>query len=239
MERTSDGCTIASGLVETIYPEEQERGGGTATPLSMTDSSYGSEFDFELEMTTRKTHTHSTREELDFVRDHTSRSQQVAAKAVDNIGKPPSHYASILAIAALKLMGSSTRVEIPGSENKQLQLRIALHSGPCSAGVIGLQTRSGTTRIPHYKLFGPTLKHTNNLCSTDLALQIRVSKQCRDLLLKAPGEGFQFERCPDYMKWASKKPVESYWLVGREGLSVKLPSLDLAVSLSQYEDIDI
>lgn len=228
MERTSDGCVIASGLVETVCPEEQDRDGATATPFSMTDSSYGSEFDLDVDISSEPTQMHG------------SGSRQ-ASRAMDP-GKPPSHYASLIATAALKLMASSSRVQVPRSDNKQLQLRIALNSGPCSAGVIGLRTSTGTTRIPHYKLFGPTLKHAANLCSTGLALQIRVSKQCRDLLLKASAmgaESFHLERCPDYMNWASRKPVESYWLAGKEGLAVKLPSLDLAVSLSEYEDIAV
>ena len=210
MERTSDGCIAVGGLVEFTTDDliGGRETGGTISPLSMTDSSYGSELDL----------------------DHHHTKQDPALPTTEL----PSHYASLLATASLKLMSFSTRVAVPGSGNKQLQLRIALHCGPCSAGIVGLQTSTGATRIPHYKLFGPTVKHTNSLCTTGLALQIRVSKQCRDLLLKAGG--FQFERCPDYMLSASRKPIESYWLVGKEGLSVKLPSLEQAVSLSEYDD---
>ncbi len=235
MERTSDGCTAASGLVETPSPEEKERDDGTATPFSMTDSSYGSELDLESGISSERIQTQA-QEKLTSVR---TRSQQEAREM--DVSHPAFHYASLMATAALRLMASSTRIQVPATlGNKQLQLRIALHSGPCSAGVVGLRTSSGTSRTPRYKLFGPTIKFTSNLCSTGLALQIRVSQQCRDLLLKASSGGsFHFERCPDYLNWASRKTVESYWLVGREGLCLKMPSLDMAISLSQYEDIDV
>ena len=36
-----------------------------------------------------------------------------------------------------------------------------------------------------------------------------------------------------------KKPIESYWLVGREGLDLKLPSLDKALPLTEYEDVEV
>lgn len=228
MERTSDGCIAASGLVEVAQSQEvdakEERPSGTISPLSMTDSSYGSEVD------------------LDWKDPHASSKKDSPTKPKSDNGlqasRPPSYYAAVIATAALKLMSYSTQVQVPGSsENRQLQLRIALHSGPCSAGVVGLQTSAGTTRIPHYKLFGPTLKYTSNLCATGLSLQIRVSKQCRDLLHSAGG--FNFERCPDYLMWSSRKPVESFWLVGKEGLALKLPSLDKALSLSEYGDIAV
>ena len=212
MEQSSDGCTAVSGLAE-IAPEEQS---GTTSPVSMTDSSYGSELDLN---------------------EQTTKTVEKVPAPVSEMNKPASYYASLLATASLKLMSLSTRVVVPSSENKQLQLRIALHSGPCSAGVVGLPTSTGATCIPHYKLFGPTVKHTNNLCTSGLALQIRVSKQCRDLLVSAGG--FRFERCPDYLMWARRKPIESYWLVGREELPLILPSLDQALSLSEYEDIEI
>ena len=134
MEQSSDGCTAVSGLAE-IAPEEQS---GTTSPVSMTDSSYGSELDLG-EQTTK-----------------TLRTVEKVPAPASELNKPASYYASLLATASLKLMSLSTRVVVPSSENKQLQLRIALHSGPCSAGVVGLPTSTGATRIPHYKLFGPS-----------------------------------------------------------------------------------
>ena len=130
----------------------------------------------------------------------------------------------------------SNAVKIPHARGKQRQLRlcVAMHSGPCSAGVVGLQTAVGSAHIPRYKLFGSTMTTTHRLCTTGLALQIRVSKPCHDLLVQA-----KFELCPDFTTWKSSKSIESYWLVEKEGEDLALPSLDLAISLSDYEDIEM
>ena len=229
MERTSDGCTAASGLVES-YPEPLRS--GTSSQLSMTDSSYGSELDMEMD------HAREPGSRYSLVPSSTKAFTNISTKerAAESLSTPDL-YAGVLATAALQLMSASTRIEIPRLKNKQLQLRIALHSGPCSAGVLGLQTGAGVSRIPHYKLFGPSLKYVHSLCSTGLALQIRVSKQCQELLART--DMFKFERCPDYNMWSVKKPIESFWLVGKEGLDLRLPSLDNAILLTEYDDIEI
>ena len=224
MERTSSGCIAASGLIEA-YPETSRSGANSQ--LSMTDSSYGSVTDLiDSKPTTENTPNLST--------THTSSAQQRNSKAQQ---QSPAHFTGLVGSAALQLMSASTRVAIPASENQQLQLRIALHSGPCSAGVVGLQTASGVSRIPHYKLFGLPLQYTHNLCKSGLAMQIRVSKACHELL-ESTGL-FHFERCPDYTLWSAKKPIESFWLVGREGMDLTLPSIEHALPLTEYDDIEI
>ena len=222
MERTSDGCIVTSGMNDTVCTDDHNR---LMSPVSMTDSSYGSEFNFDLDTAKWTMHEKSEAKQRD-------QEQPLPTE------KPPSasSYAATLATSVLKLMSYSSRVKVPAPENGQLQIRIALHSGPCSGGVVGLQTSAaGHSHIPHYKLFGPTLRYTSNLCHSGLALQIRVSKQCRDLL-NQEGE-FLFERSPDYMTWDSAQPIESYWLTGKEGLQLKLPPLDCAISLANYDDI--
>lgn len=232
MERTSDGCIAACGLDETAANNnEQNR---VMSPVSRTDSSYGSEFDFDIgTVNWRSTFTSTHEQGQKSVREETDLEQPSSLK------KPRSaaSYSAILATAALKLMSYSSRVKVPIPDNSQLQLRIALHSGPSSGGIVGLQTSvAGFSHIPHYKLFGPTLRYVSNLCHSGLALQIRVSKQCRNLLV---GGGFVFERSPDFMTWDNMQPIESYWLIGKEHLQLKLPSLDCAVSLTNYDDIII
>lgn len=161
MERNSDGCTAASGLTESLLEERHLR---EVSFSSLADSSYGSENYL-----------------LDFDKNR-SKSQKGKTNADEHGTHPALYYASQMATAVLTLMSSSSRVHIPLLGRKQLQPRVALHSGPCSAGVLGLQTAIGANRIPHFKLLGPTVQHVNSLCRTGLALQIRVSKQCKDLL---------------------------------------------------------
>ena len=225
MERTSDGCIAATGLNETICTDR------VVSPMSMTDSSYGSELDLDVDDINYSNSAAQHKKSLTELRDREQISQP-------NKNPTASTYTAILATSVLKLMSYSNRVKVPIPNNQQLQLRVALHSGPCSGGVVGLQTGSaGSSDIPHYKMFGPTLRYLSNLCHSGLALQIRVSKQCRNLLIEEGG--FIFERSPDYMTWDSAKPIESYWLVGKEDLKVKLPPLDHALPLANYDDIII
>jgi class 3 adenylate cyclase len=147
---------------------------------------------------------------------------------------PNAQYAHRIAMASLKLMSLSTAISIPHHPGKQLQLRVAINSGPCSAGVIGLQTTLGIHHMPHYKLFGPTINMTKKLCSTGLALQIRLGRSTW-VLLNSFDSKYKFERCPDMN--TTRDVLESYWLTGHEDYQYHLPSLDDAISLSNYEDI--
>ena len=151
-------------------------------------------------------------------------------------------HASTLATAALKLMSYSNRItlQIPNDEEEafkqsHLQLRVSLHCGPCTGGIVGLQ-QTATTSTHHvlkYKLFGPAIEHARRLCATGLALQIRVSDAFRSLLVK--DGGFVMERSPDYSSHdPSDSPIVSYWLLGRDGLDLTMPSLDHALPLSMY-----
>ncbi len=205
MERTSDGCIAVSGLKD--FKKEKRR--EIKTPSSMTDSSYGSDINMD---------------------EHLTKEKPIVINR-----QSPAQFAEHLATAALKLLSYSTKTSVPLPENRTLQLRIALHSGPCSAGVIGLQTTAGVPRVPRYKLFGPTIRHLKTLCSSSLALQVRVSKECRELLVNAGG--YLFERCPDFTVVSDRKPLESYWLVARDQLPLVLPSLDDAMSLRDYDAV--
>ena len=226
MERRTNGCIAVSGLVECEVTNMKKTNDlvrdtfiRTETPLSYADSSYGSEVG--LQANSERTRTPATR--------------SVENKSTNNC--PSLFHAGLLARSVLKFMSLSTDIHIPAKEHEQLQIRIAMNSGPCDAGIINLQTAVGIMRIPHYKLFGPTIHDTAKLCSSSLALQIRVSKQCHKLLVDVGG--FKFERCPDFISSTAStgKHVESYWLIGAENFNYSLPSLDLAISLSDYDDL--
>ena len=210
-ERNVEKCVIVAGLDEHLLEETTPTNYYDSKSVSsVTDSSYGSDVDLLGQNSKR--------------RDTPTKSQQ-----------RPSHYASKVALAALNLMSASSKVHVPLRGWRQLQLRIALHTGACSAGVLGLQTASEAHRIPEFKLFGPTLYQASMLCRTGLALQIRVSKECK-ILLDHCNE-FLFERCPDYSANLDSSPVASYWLIGHTEISIKQPSLDLALPLTEYNHI--
>lgn len=223
MERHTDGCIAVSGLAENqvvqcyTTADSGQYLHAKKNFLSDADSSYISEN--ELLRINKLKIPIFKRTELDGSNPQKHHSHNTC-------------HASILAASALKLMSLTTDIHIPTEEHRQLQLRIAINSGPCDAGVINLQTTAGTSRVPHYRLFGQTIHDTAMLCLSGLALQIRVSKQCHNLLIDA---GYRFERCPDFI--LKGKCVESYWLVGAENFDYTLPSLDLAIPLSNYNTL--
>ncbi len=229
MERHTDGCVAVCGMIdcqEAGRNDTADSGRYTevGTSVSQADSLYDSEIARSEFMATP-------------IAKNPKQTFDAASQLQASI--PPWSYASTLAMSVLKLMSISTDIHIPlvGKHQQQLQLRIAMNAGSCNSGIINLQTTSGTLRIPHYKLFGQTISDTAKLCSSGLALQIRVTKQCHKLLMNAGG--FRFERCPDFYSNAAEsgKPVESYWLIGAEEFNYCLPSLDCAVSLSSYDDL--
>ena len=230
MERTSDSCTAVCGITQTedesdkaVAQSRQISGRyDTKTPMSLTDSCYetGDEvFD------SHEIYQHGKPNSSDLHRDVVTSKKSVNS----------SKNAAILAVGAIQLMSMSTQVKIPSKPDYRLQMRVALHAGDCLGGIVGLQIAEGSRQVPKYKLFGPTMKEAQNLCASGLALQIRVSKACRDLL-KQHG-GFHFERCPDQVSWQKKTLTESYWLLAKDGLPLKMPVLDDALSLSVYDNL--
>ena len=229
MERSSDSCLAVCGITKVEDESENVRSrqisarNDTNTPVSMTDSCY--ETGDEAGSSHENLYRHTKANSSDLQRS------VLASKKIANA----SQNAALVAIGALQLMSMSMQIKIPDKSDMHLQMRIALHSGDCLGGIVGLQTVEGSRQVPKYKLFGPTVKEAQNLCASGLALQIRVSKSCRDLLLH--NGGFHFERCPDRASWHSRALTESYWLLGKDGLPLKMPTLDDALSLSAYDNI--
>ncbi|KAI6646692.1 Atrial natriuretic peptide receptor 1 [Oopsacas minuta] len=145
----------------------------------------------------------------------------------------PSTHAARLATAALKLLSNITAVKVPKYPRSMLQLRVALHSGACHGGVVGLQNIS-LSQIPHYHIFGTAVDFTRYLSSTSLPLQIRVSSACHQLI--SSDTDFIFERCPDYAA-PNGHNIESFWLLDKKGLDINLPSQFDALPLSECKDI--
>lgn len=154
--------------------------------------------------------------------------------------------AAVLATAALKLMSLSTKVNVPQASSKEdegtgaglvqplLQLRIALHSDKVVGGIAGLNqsTNVDLHRVLKYRLFGPAIDYVRMLCTNGLALQIRVSKECHQLLKK---EGtFAMEKSPDVHR-SNGQVIETYWLLWKDGLDIAIPSLEAAVPLNEYD----
>eukprot|EP01136_Pigoraptor_vietnamica_P005750 Opistho-1_new@37803 len=133
-------------------------------------------------------------------------------------------HAGEIATMALNLLGAVTDFKIPHMPSEQLQLRIGLHTGEAVAGVVGL-------KMPRYCLFGDTVNMASRMESSGHALRIHMSSWTHDIL-KSVG-GYRTELRGE-IAVKGKGEVTTYWLLGKDGLNLKLPDLSRQISLSQH-----
>ncbi|XP_064598666.1 atrial natriuretic peptide receptor 2-like [Liolophura sinensis] len=133
-------------------------------------------------------------------------------------------HAGEIATMALDLLSSVVNFRIRHRPEKQLQLRIGVHSGPAVAGVVGL-------KMPRYCLFGDTVNYASRMESSGLALRIHVSPECQELLVQL-GSFHLTARGDIAMK--GKGVIQTYFLHGKEGFHKPLPDLAKAASLEEH-----
>eukprot|EP00977_Amphora_coffeiformis_P020550 scaffold8371_cov199-Amphora_coffeaeformis.AAC.3 len=136
--------------------------------------------------------------------------------AVAGCPDPVKLHATIMArfaLACLDTVGVLTRqLEVTlGPDTGDLQVRIGLHSGPVTAGVL----RGERAR---FQLFGDTMNTTARLESTGRAGRIHVSEETAVLLREAGKERWLVERA-DRVYAKGKGALKTYWLVGENDSS--------------------
>lgn len=114
--------------------------------------------------------------------------------AVTGLPEPTKHHAKIMARFAYEILLSTTQLTqqlegVLGPGTMDLGLRIGLHSGPVTAGVL----RGAKSR---FQLFGDTMNTSARMESTGEVGKIHVSQATADLISKAG---------------------KQYWLTQREG----------------------
>lgn len=144
--------------------------------------------------------------------------------AVTGLPNPQKNHASIMARFANECMKEIGRVtadleETLGPGTTKLQLRVGLHSGPVTAGVLrGQKAR--------FQLFGDTVNTAARMESTGKPMHIQVSQATANALIAA-GKSRWLHLRPDVVHAKGKGEMQTYWLALREGSMASIPSVDL------------
>lgn len=130
-----------------------------------------------------------------------------AYMVVSGLPQPNENHAREIARMSLALLENVEYFKIPHLPERNLELRIGVHTGPCVAGVVGL-------KMPRYCLFGDTVNTASRMESNGHALRIHISPQTKHELDKFGTFNIKL-RGPVEMK--GKGVITTYWLLGENG----------------------
>ncbi|ELU12932.1 hypothetical protein CAPTEDRAFT_112906, partial [Capitella teleta] len=107
---------------------------------------------------------------------------------------------------SLDLLEAVTTFQIPHLPTVPLRIRIGLHTGECSAGVVGLS-------MPRYSLFGDTVNTASRMESNGEEMRIHISATTHAALNTLGGYLFE---CRGEIPIKGKGTMTTYWLLGKE-----------------------
>ncbi|XP_036362849.1 atrial natriuretic peptide receptor 1-like [Octopus sinensis] len=122
-------------------------------------------------------------------------------------------HAGQIADMSLNIVSSILTFRIHHMPDRQLQVRIGIHTGPVCAGVVGLT-------MPRYCVFGDTVNTASRMESSGKGLRIHISESTRDALMKIGGYVVSL-RGETPIK--GKGTMTTYWMNGKVGFSKRLP----------------
>ena len=115
-------------------------------------------------------------------------------------------HAAEIANLCLDLLLITPGILIPHNATLRLKVRIGVHTGPVTAGVVG-------SKMPRYCLFGETISMAASMRSTGEPMKIQMSYETK-IMLDTMG-GYISERREQEVEMKGKGLLESYWLVSR------------------------
>ncbi|XP_077996436.1 atrial natriuretic peptide receptor 2-like [Glandiceps talaboti] len=122
-------------------------------------------------------------------------------------------HAGEIANMALHLLSEVTTFTVRHLPERQLQLRVGIHTGACVAGIVGLT-------MPRYCLFGDTVNMASRMESNGQALRIHISETtCNALQLLG---GYEVTN-RGAVNIKGKGSLTTYWLEGKDGFTKDLP----------------
>ncbi|ESN93770.1 hypothetical protein HELRODRAFT_88195 [Helobdella robusta] len=127
---------------------------------------------------------------------------------VSGVPKVHSRHAPEIANMSLDILAAVKTFKIRHRPDRQLKIRIGMHSGPVVAGVVG-QT------MPRYCLFGDTVNTASRMESHGVPLKIHISEAAYKFLLNAP-DGYIMELRGE-IEIKGKGLQLTYFLEGRNG----------------------
>ncbi|XP_035890480.1 uncharacterized protein LOC118502368 [Anopheles stephensi] len=113
-------------------------------------------------------------------------------------------HAGEIAMMSLDLVCGISGFTIPHMNNRTLEIRVGINTGPCVAGVVG-------TTMPRYCLFGDTINTASRMESTGEPMKIHISESTKEVLDKLGGFKIKLRGTVDVK---GKGTMQTFWLTG-------------------------